>query len=125
MKTPISLFVAAGLLWSTVAVGAAVANDVAGNWTGTLDDGTVKLRLVFKIRNVVGGGWTARMDSLDQGANGIPPSAITLKAGKVRLEAKGIGGVYEGTLAADGATFNGQWGQGGQTLPLEFKKADQ
>lgn len=59
MKNPIALLVAAGLLWSTVAVGAAGTNDVTGNWTGTLDVGTVKLRLGFKISKDAGGGWTA------------------------------------------------------------------
>jgi hypothetical protein len=69
------------------------------------------------------GAAAGTLDSLDQGANGIPLSAITLKDGKVRFEARGIGGIYEGTLAADGATLNGQWQQGGQTLPLDLKKA--
>jgi hypothetical protein len=63
------------------------------------------------------------MDSLDQGANGIPISAITLKDGKVRFEVPQIGGVYEGTLATDGSTLSGQWQQGGHSSPLDLQKA--
>jgi hypothetical protein len=40
----------------------------------------------------------------------------------VRFEARGVGGVYEGTLASDGVTLSGNWQQGGGSLPLEFKK---
>jgi hypothetical protein len=63
------------------------------------------------------------MDSLDQGAKDIPVSGITLKEGKVHFELPGIGGMYEGTLESDGKVMKGEWRQGGQTFPLEFKKA--
>lgn len=96
---------------------------VAATWNGTLATGTASLRLRLNISKSSTGAATGTLDSLDQGANGIPLSAITLKDGKVRFEARGIGGVYEGTLAPDGATLNGQWQQGGQTMPLDFKKA--
>ncbi len=95
---------------------------VAGTWNGTLATGMANLRLRLNISKSSTGNATGTLDSLDQGANGIPLSAITLKDGKVRFEALGIGGVYEGKLAADGYTLAGQWQQGGQILPLEFKK---
>jgi len=96
---------------------------LAGTWNGTLAAGTANLRLRLNLSRSSTGTATGTMDSLDQGANGIPLSAITLNDGKVRFEARGIGGVYEGTLAADGANLTGQWRQGGGTLPLDFKKA--
>jgi hypothetical protein len=94
----------------------------AGIWNGTLAAGAANLRLRVNISKTAAGAATGKLDSLDQGANGIPLSAITYKDGKVRFEAPGIGGVYEGTLAADGSTLTGQWQQGGQTLPLDFKR---
>lgn len=106
-----------------VALFAATTNDVVGNWRGTLDTGMANLRLRLNITKTAGDAATGTMDSLDQGANGIPLSAITLKDGKVRFEVRGVGGVYEGTLGADGATVTGEWQQGGGSLPLEFKKA--
>lgn len=95
---------------------------VAGTWSGALTTGMANLRLRLNISKSSTGNATGTLDSLDQGANGIPLSAITLKDGKVRFEALGIGGVFEGKLATDGYTLAGQWQQGGQTLPLEFKK---
>ena len=96
---------------------------VAGTWNGTLATGAASLRLRLNIAKSSAGAATGTMDSLDQGANGIPLSTITLKDGKLRFEAKGIGGVYEGELTPDGAKLKGQWQQGGQSLPLEFAKA--
>jgi hypothetical protein len=95
---------------------------IAGTWNGALAISGTSLRLRLNISKSSTGTATGTMDSLDQGANGIPLSAITLKDRKVRFEAGGIGGIYEGTLATEGATFSGQWHQGGQTLPLEFKR---
>lgn len=122
MKNPISRLVAAGLLWSTVAVGAAGTNDVTGNWTGTLDVGTVKLRLGFRISKDASGGLTAKMDSLDQGARNLPVDAVTVNAKTLRLEVKSVNGVYEGTLDAAETKAIGQWTQGPQSLPLVLEK---
>jgi hypothetical protein len=108
---------------SDLAASKQAAQKVAGTWNGTLTVGAASLRLRLNISKTAAGAATGTMDSLDQGANGIPMSAITHKEGKVRFEVRGIGGVYEGTLAADGSALSGQWRQGGQTLPLDFKKA--
>jgi uncharacterized protein len=99
------------------------AQKVAGTWDGTLSVGPTKLRLRFHITKTAGGAATGTMDSLDQGANGIPLSAITLKDGKVHFAAPGIGGVYEGKLGAESSSLTGEWQQGGQSIPLELKQA--
>jgi hypothetical protein len=99
------------------------AERMAGTWNGTLSTGTDDLRLRLNISKTPAGGATGTIDSMDQGANGIPISAIKLKGDKFRFEAKGVGGVYEGTLSTNGATIKGEWQQGGGELPLEFTKA--
>ena len=99
------------------------AEKLGGSWNGTLNTGVANLRLLVKISKAASGAVTGTMDSLDQGAKDIPLSRITHKEGKVRFEVSGIGGVYEGTLAADGTTLAGQWQQGGQSMTLDFKKA--
>jgi hypothetical protein len=53
---------------------AAVSSPFAGDWAGTLDAG-MKLRLVVHLINT-DGMWSGSMDSLDQGANGIPFTAV-------------------------------------------------
>ncbi len=118
-----SAFAAEKLSPADLAANQQAALKIAGTWNGALAVGGTSLRLRLNISKSPTGTATGTMDSLDQGANGLPLSSITLKEGKVRFEARGIGGVYEGRLAVEGATFSGQWQQGGQTLPLEFKKA--
>ena len=100
----------------------AAAEKIAGVWNGTLVAGTMNLRLRVNITKTDSGTATGTMDSLDQGANNIPLSGIVLKEGKVQFDVRAVGGVYEGTLSADGSALNGEWRQSGQTLPLELKK---
>lgn len=67
-------------------------------------------------------GLIATMDSPDQGANGIPTSSVTRNGAALKIEAKGIGGVFDGKIAADLSSVNGTWTQGGGTLPLVLKR---
>lgn len=50
-----------------------------GVWTGTLDAGAAKLRLVFHVRAAEGGTLAGTMDSPDQGAAGIQASSVTVE----------------------------------------------
>jgi len=111
------------LLSSALGFGAATTNDVVGNWKGTLDVGTVKLRLVFKISKDATGSLTAKMDSLDQGARDMPVDAVTFKEGTLRMELKSISGVYEGTLDKAGNKATGQWTQVGRPFPLALERS--
>jgi hypothetical protein len=63
------------------------------------------------------------MDSPDQGAKGIPTSSVTRNGALLKIEAKGIGGMFEGKIAADLSSIDGTWAQGGGTLPLVLKRA--
>jgi uncharacterized protein len=96
-------------------------SDIDGDWLGTLDTGMGKLRLVLHITNTED-GLTATMDSLDQGANGLPVNSITRTGPSLKFEMKSIGGSYDGTISADLSTFNGTWTQGGKSWPLALKR---
>lgn len=100
---------------------AANPSDVDGAWMGTLDTGAVKLRVVFHITNTED-GLTATMDSPDQGMNGMPTTSITRNGSTLKIEAKQIGGSYEGTLNKDLSQIDGTWSQGGGSLPLVLKR---
>lgn len=95
---------------------------IVGVWNGTLATGAGSLRLRLNIMKGDNGAATGTLDSLDQGAIGLPLSVITLREGKVRFEVRGVGGVYEGIVAAAGTELSGQWLQGGHSQPLDFKK---
>ena len=98
------------------------AQDIAGDWQGTLSAGGMELRLVLHLTKATDGSLKATLDSIDQGANGIPVSSITLKDSKLHLGVDAVHGTYDGTVAADAKTISGTWSQG-QDLPLEFKRA--
>ena len=100
----------------------AYAQDIAGDWQGTLNTGMSELRLVLHITKAADGTVTATLDSIDQGSNGIPVKSITLKDSKVNLDVTAVHGTYQGTVTPDAKTISGTWDQG-KPLPLEFKRA--
>jgi pimeloyl-ACP methyl ester carboxylesterase len=95
---------------------------IEGDWEGTLDAGTVKLRLVLHVVRK-DGALSATLDTPDQGHAGLPIDTITLSAGSVRFEMKSLGGLYEGQLTKDDSQIEGKWSQAGQTFPLVLKRA--
>jgi fermentation-respiration switch protein FrsA (DUF1100 family) len=95
-------------------------SDIDGDWLGTLDSGMGRLRLVLHITNTED-GLTATMDSLDQGANGLPVNSITRTGAELKFEMKSIGGNYDGTIGTDLSTISGTWTQMGKTFPLVLK----
>ncbi|WP_348262729.1 hypothetical protein P8935_23430 [Telmatobacter sp. DSM 110680] len=95
---------------------------IAGDWAGTLTAGPAQLRLVLHITAAKDGSLSATLDSIDQGANGIPINTVTYKDGKVTLDVEAVHGNYEGTVSKDASGIDGTWTQG-QPLPLSFKRA--
>jgi len=98
------------------------AQDIAGDWQGTLNTGMGELRLVLHIRKAADGSLTATLDSVDQGANDIPVKSAILKGSKLNLDVTAVQGIYEGTVATDSKSISGTWSQG-KPLPFEFKRA--
>ena len=84
----------------------------------------LELRILFNISTKTDGSISATMDSLDQGAKGIPVETATYKNGSLKLEVKSIKGTFEGTLKADGKTIDGKWKQAGLDLPLVLNRID-
>ena len=92
-----------------------------GDWVGTLSIGAAKLNLILHFTRD-GANWKGTMDSVDQGAMGIPIDLITLDGAKLHFGMTAVGGTYDGTLSADGSVLSGQWKQSGMSLPLEFAR---
>ena len=84
------------ILASTVFI--AKAQDVVGDWQGTLKAGGAELRLALHITKAEGGELKATLDSIDQGANGIPVTSVTLKNSKLTLLVDSVRGTWEGTV---------------------------
>ncbi len=97
-------------------------SDIDGSWLGSLDTGAMKLRVVFHIVNTED-GLTATMDSPDQGMKGLPTTSITRNGSALKIEAKQIVGVFEGTISSDQSSIEGKWTQNGATFPLLLKRS--
>src|ERR1039457_1494470 len=110
------------LLSSTIALGAASTNDLAGNWKGALEVGQAKLRLLFKVSRTPAGVLTAKLDSLDQGARDVLVDTVVTKDNTVRMEVKSVQGIYEGSFDAAGKKITGTWQQGAHSLPLTLER---
>ena len=110
-------------LYTTLWCSALVQNGASlkGDWSGVLDVGAAKLKLVLHFTSEADGTWRGTMDSPDQGANGIKIDTVTLEAQSLKFALKALGASYEGTLK--GEEITGKFSQGGATIPLAFKRA--
>ena len=99
------------------------AQDIAGDWQGTLKTGAAERRIVLSIAKQADGGWTAAMLVVDSGRDAIPASSVTLQGSNLTLTIDALGDRYEGKVSADGATIEGTWTPQGQPIPLALKRA--
>lgn len=95
-------------------------SDLQGYWQGVVTVGNVQTRLGFKIAEPSKGKFRAELDSIDQGATGIPVTALTFQRPDVHIEAAGVAGSFDGTL--QGNEIVGTWKQGPNTLPVTLRK---
>ena len=95
---------------------------LAGDWQGTLSAGSVQLRLVLHVTANKDGSLAATLDSVDQGAYGIPVTIVTLKDSKFSLVVDAVHGTYEGTVNKDANEIDGTWSQG-MPVDLNFQRS--
>jgi len=95
-----------------------------GVWWGALQAGAQRLRLVFRLQRDADGQLRGTIDSLDQGATGIPISAITVEGNTIRIRSDAVQGEFVGALSEDGKQITGVWKQGGQELPLNLTRGE-
>ena len=101
--------------------GALRAQDITGNWQGTLEAGK-SLRLILQVTKG-DKGLSAKMYSIDQGAQSFNANSVTLAGSTFKYSVDLIGGSYEGILSADGNSIVGKWSQGPSPLPLTLVRA--
>ena len=95
-----------------VMAGVSFAQDISGDWNGTLKINGAELRLVLHVTKNPDGTLKSTMDSIDQGANGIPVASTTLKDSQLSLKIDVIHGTYDGKVNADASEIAGTWTQG-------------
>ncbi|HEV2319634.1 MAG TPA: hypothetical protein VGV18_07780, partial [Verrucomicrobiae bacterium] len=95
-------------------------NDLTGHWHGTLELQGMKLRLALHVAKMPDGTLSATLDSLDQGANGIPATTVRFTAPDAHLEWQSIAGTYDCKVQND--KLVGSWQQLGKPIPLNFDR---
>ena len=94
--------------------------DVVGDWQGVLHAGAVQLHVVIHLTRARDGRLHATLDSVDQGAMGIPIASAVLQGATLHLDVVAAHASYEGHVRGD--TITGTWTQGGASLPLAFER---
>lgn len=99
---------------------AAYAQDLTGNWQGTLQLGGNGLRTVIKVTKD-DGKYQATLYNVDQGSPPMPITTFMLDGKTVQFTIKGLDASYTGTLAPDGNSISGKVKQGGQLRELNLQ----
>ena len=109
------------LLFLLPVFGSAQSKGLDGTWNGTLEAGGTKLRIVVTVTKSDTGAYAGKFESLDQGAT-VPFDTVTLSGDNARFEVKAAGIVYDAVLNGDRTELTGKFSQGGQDIPLNFKR---
>jgi uncharacterized protein (TIGR03435 family) len=113
------------MLWMVALValagGALRAQDLTGNWQGTLKAGK-DLRVILVVSKD-DGRLKAQFYSIDQGAQPFKASSISQDGTTVKFAIDLIGATYEGKMSSDGNSIAGTWSQGATPLPLNLMRA--
>ena len=119
----VSLFTAGMLLVMTAQTYPLLIEQIEGIWQGTLKHSGVELHIVFTISRSPDKILTATYDVPEQNAAGVPVDKISFDNRELLLEITPIEAAFKGRLSEDGSTINGEFIQGGMTLPLELKRS--
>ncbi|MBS1804885.1 MAG: alpha/beta hydrolase [Acidobacteria bacterium] len=112
-------------LWFSILLlipGVLGAQELVGDWQGTLVFGKVQLRVILKVSGNAGKKLTAEFYSIDQTTDPIPVDSIAQEGKIVKFALPVINGSFAGTMSADTNTIEGTWTQGGPT-PLKLERA--
>jgi pimeloyl-ACP methyl ester carboxylesterase len=110
------------IVLATLSGAALRAQDIAGDWQGTLQVGK-GLRIVLKISKTDSGGWSAMAYSIDQGPEGMAVPSITAQESTIKFAIAAVNGSYEGKLNPDSTSISGTWTQAGKSNPLDLQRA--
>jgi pimeloyl-ACP methyl ester carboxylesterase len=98
------------------------AQEIAGNWQGTLNTEKQKLRIVIQMERNGDGALKGKVYSIDQTPAPAGMSSISFAGSTLKFAVDQFHASYEGTMSADGKTIAGTFTQG-KPLPLTFERA--
>jgi hypothetical protein len=126
MRAIILLFVAlAYLAPPSSAAAKPTSSDLVGKWEGAMEFGKFKFKMVLRIAKTDEGRLAVTMDVPEQGAKGLPVSAILFNSPDVRIEIDQFQTAYNGKLSDDLNKMTGEFeeGPGGRPMPVTFVRS--
>jgi CubicO group peptidase (beta-lactamase class C family) len=111
----------------TLSAGALNAQDIAGDWQGTLKEMGRDFRIVLHVAKGEKAGWSGLIYYIDDSPEGSPVTSLTLKGADFRFAIDSDHVVYEGKLSPDGNKIVGAWTEGKdspRTLELDRATKD-
>ncbi len=96
----------AAILALLILVQPASAQDMVGQWQGTLHAGQ-DLRIALKISKAPNGSLAGTVYSTDQGWESFPMSSASLENSVLTFAVAQIGGNYKGMVSTDGKSIKG------------------
>jgi uncharacterized protein (TIGR03435 family) len=100
------------------------AQDISGNWQGTLQSGGDGLRTLLKISKA-GSGWKAVMYSIDQDGEPIAVTSLTVDGLKFKFTVNPLDVTYIGMLNTDRTLVTGVATQGRHTNALNLSRVSE
>jgi non-heme chloroperoxidase len=97
------------------------AQDIAGDWQGTLHNGQ-DLRLILHFDQTSKGSWKATLFSIDQTTDGMPASSVNIQNSEIEFALPQFHLSYKGQLSSDGNSITGIMTQA-KPDPLTFQRA--
>ena len=111
------------VLASSAVIGYA-GKGIEGEWEGTLEVQGQSIKIMVKISKEADGTLNATLDSPDQGAMDVPLDNVSFEDSTFSFELTSAQGTYEGKLKESGDIIEGEWSQGGMSLPLNLKRKE-
>jgi len=122
MKTAVALISLVLFLLASSALLSYAGKAIEGEWEGTLEVQGQSLKIIVKIAVDADGTLKATLDSPDQGAMDVPLDNVSFENNTFSFELTAAQGAYEGKLKESGDIIEGEWSQGGMSLPLNLKR---
>ncbi len=104
------MFLLTGLITIT-----ALGQNITGQWNGILKVQGIQFRVIFNINNT-DNGYSATMESLDQGVKGIPVMKTTFQQSQISMEVTRAAIEYHGEPKEK--IISGTYKQDGKEYPI-------
>ncbi|MFC2164875.1 hypothetical protein ACFLT2_07765 [Acidobacteriota bacterium] len=109
------------ILASSAGIGYA-GKGIEGVWEGTIEVQGTSLGVTIKVSKDADGALSATIDIPDQGAVDLPLNNVTFEDNTFKFDLIDANGSYEGKLKESGDDIEGEWSQGGGSIPLNLKR---